>query len=198
MQWHQIYHILIDKIQKVHDWRMGIKMKFKNIPQSTKIGNYQVVVDWADLLGHINRYIKKEDSNAALDLNPDFQRGHVWTKEQQVKYVERKLTGGISNDIIYFNCTGWMSNFKGPFVIVDGLQRLTAATKFLTNEIKVYNKYYKEFTDRIPSEIQFMFNINNLKTRKEVLTWYIEMNSNGVIHTDDEIKRVQLLLEKED
>ena len=41
-------------------------------------------------------------------------------------------------------------------------------------------------------------NINNLQTRKEVLQWYIELNSGGTVHTDAEIDRVKKLLRKED
>ena len=38
---------------------------------------------------------------------------------------------------------------------------------------------------------------NNLKTRKEVLQWYIEMNNGGTPHTKEEINRVKILLETE-
>jgi len=38
--------------------------------------------------------------------------------------------------------------------------------------------------------------VNNLKTRKEVLQWYIEFNSGGTVHTDAEIQRVKKLLEE--
>jgi len=41
-------------------------------------------------------------------------------------------------------------------------------------------------------------NINDLPTKKDVLQWYVEMNSNGTIHTEDEINRVKELLEKEE
>jgi len=42
------------------------------------------------------------------------------------------------------------------------------------------------------------FNVNDLQTRGEVLQWYIEMNSGGVVHSDEEIKRVKKLLEQEE
>jgi len=40
-------------------------------------------------------------------------------------------------------------------------------------------------------------NVNDLQTRAEVLQWYIDFNSGGVVHTAEEIARVKALLEKE-
>lgn len=42
------------------------------------------------------------------------------------------------------------------------------------------------------------FNVNDLQTRTEVLRWYIEMNSGGVVHSDEEIERVKELLRQEE
>ena len=36
---------------------------------------------------------------------------------------------------------------------------------------------------------------NNLKTKKEVLQWYIDMNTGGTLHTAEEIKRVKKLID---
>lgn len=75
-----------------------------------------------------------------MQLNPDFQRGHVWIENQQIKYIEYILRGGKTARVIY---------------------------------------------------------LNNLKTRKEVLQWYLEFNSYGTIHTEEEINKVKKLLEME-
>jgi len=39
--------------------------------------------------------------------------------------------------------------------------------------------------------------MNDLKTRAEVLQWYIEFNAGGTPHTEAEINRVRELLKKE-
>jgi len=41
-------------------------------------------------------------------------------------------------------------------------------------------------------------NINDLPTRKDVLQWYLQMNTGGTVHTEEEINRVKMLLEKEE
>lgn len=52
------------------------------------------------------------------------------------------LKGGDSGRTLYFNCPGWMKDFKGPYVIVDGKQRLEAARKFVRNELSVFDGVY--------------------------------------------------------
>lgn len=169
-------------------------MKFEDIPRFTRPGSYQVNM----LLHHIPEWIERHEEELGLQLNPDFQRGHVWTREQQIKYIEFILRGGKSARTIYFNHPGWLSNWKGDFVCVDGLQRLTAVMKFINNEISAFGTFYNEFEDKIPLYITLVFNVNNLQTRKEVLQWYIELNTGGTIHTEEEINKVRELLGKEE
>lgn len=80
------------------------------------------------------------------------------------------------------------------FVCVDGLQRITAVLEFMSNEIKVFGSYYREFEDSMPSNAELFFNVNNLQTEKEVLQWYVDMNAGGTPHTNYEIERVRNMI----
>jgi hypothetical protein len=177
-------------------------MDFNEIPQFTRDGNYRINVSWGYLEQTLDGYKERDQrfgSAASLDLDPDFQRGHVWKEHQQTAFVEHVLSGGIGSKEIRFNCTGWMADFRGPFVIVDGKQRLEAARKFMRGELKAFGYYFHEFTGRLRSTTaDFIFNINNLSTRKQVLKWYLEINTGGVVHTPDEIQKVRDLLAKEE
>ena len=172
-------------------------MKFTDIPKFTSNSHYHINVSWDYLERQLESYAERGESEEfeSLQLNPDFQRGHVWSEEQQIKYVEYKLRGGYHSSDIYFNHPGWQGNYKGEFVLVDGLQRLTAARKFMNNEIKAFGHLISEFEDRFPwTEVNFYFNVNNLKTRKEVLQWYLDLNTGGVVHSDEEINKVKNLM----
>src|SRR5262245_423796 len=147
-------------------------MTYKDIPQLTSIGSYTV----NQSLRHLKNWMK-DHLKDGLEMNPDFQRGHVWTENQQIKYVEFLLRGGKTNNVIYFNHPGWMTDFEGEFVCVDGLQRITALMRFINDEIKCFDTLYSEFEGGIPQSVGIIINVNNLQTRKEVLTWYLEMNS---------------------
>ena len=81
------------------------------------------------------------------------------------------------------------------YVCVDGLQRITAAQRFVHNEIKVFGSYFKEFEDSVRTLQQTMIlNVNDLKTEKEVLQWYVDMNAGGTPHTNEEIERVKKMI----
>jgi hypothetical protein len=170
-------------------------MKFDDIPQFTKSAGYAVDVGWR----YLEEWIRHHVDDYELDLDPDFQRAHVWTTAQQIRYVEFVLRGGHSSNDILTNCVGWQRISKpGPYVLVDGKQRLTAALKFLRNEIPVFGHYYKDFTDRLGyTDASFKWHVNDLETRAEVLQWYIDWNAGGVAHTDEEIEKVRKLLEEE-
>ena len=49
--------------------------RFRDIPQFTRDGNYQVDMD----IRRIPEWIVNEQKEMNLQLNPNFQRSHVWT-----------------------------------------------------------------------------------------------------------------------
>ena len=124
--------------------------KFKDIPQLTRAGSYNTNIPLTHMLKTISEW--EQDEYYQLQLNPNFQRGHVWTEKQQIAFVEFLLRGGKSARVIYFNKPSWQMtktvNDYDDFVCVDGLQRITAVTKFLKNEIKVFGSYYKRSEER--------------------------------------------------
>ena len=67
----------------------------------------------------------------------------------------------------------------------------------MNNEIPVFDMFHSDFegdTDLIRHSM--VFNINDLKTKKEVLQWYIQMNAGGTPHSAEEIDRVKKLMEE--
>lgn len=169
-------------------------MKYSDIPQFTRTAAYKVNVGWGYLETMLYHYGKEDN----LDLNPDFQRAHVWTKAKQQAYVEFCLRGGKSSREIFFNSKGWMVGFEGPMVLVDGKQRLEAVRRFLRDDLKVFGHKRSEFEGPLDMvRHDFIFYINDLETRAEVLQWYLDLNTGGVVHTNEEIEKVKRLLEKE-
>lgn len=171
-------------------------MKFKDIPKFTQRPSYHVNVG----LDYIEDWINDNIEELGLQLNPDFQRGHVWTEKQQVAYIEYLLRGGSSGREFYFNRIGGMHdlrNLKAEFVCVDGLQRITAIMRFLHNKIKVFGLYLNEYEEGVRmADVIFSMNVNDLKSKKLVLIWYLEMNSGGTPHTEQELKKVEEMIDK--
>lgn len=167
-------------------------MRFKDI-KTFPMCHYRVDVSWNYLEEHIRLQV-----DAGLNLEPDFQRAHIWTEEKQINYIEYCLKGGVSGRELYFNCPKWRYGGRKNYVIVDGKQRLQAARLFMENKIPAFGHLLSEYKDK-PDMLmtRFSWNVASLETRKEVLQWYIDFNSGGVIHSREELERVKKLLENE-
>lgn len=144
----------------------------------------------------LERFIQRHLDDG-LDLEPDFQRAHVWTEPQQIAFVEFLVRGGRTGRDLYFNSPGWPAPCApGQYVIVDGKQRLRAMRRFVCSEIPAFGYYLHQFEDydRLRFHLGFKWHVNSLETRAEVLQWYLEFNSAGTPHTQEELDRVRGLL----
>lgn len=169
-------------------------MKFADIP---KFPHCCYVIDVS--LDRLKGYLDDLASDHIVELNPDFQRGHVWTEEQQIKYVEFILKEPMksTNTSFIFNCTTW-DNLRHDSVLqcVDGLQRITALLKFMNNEIPAYGTLYRDYEDsRYLKRIFLQIYINNLPHKVDVLNYYIDLNAGGTIHSQEEIDRVKQMID---
>ena len=147
-----------------------------------------------DGLEHI---LERYERNYSLELNPDFQRVHVWNEDQRISFVEHVLRGG-KNTVIRWNCAGFMkSNNAGPMILVDGKQRLNAIRLFMANELPAFNTFLMDFDGHLPGICNFTFIVNDLVKKEDILKWYLEINMGNVAHTSEELERVKQLLMEE-
>lgn len=175
-------------------------LDFNAIPQWPR-AHYEVDVGWPSL----EREIELHTETYGLNLLPDFQRGHIWTEAQQTAYVEYCLRGGEVGKVLIFNHPEWgrcalrgeESGKGGGYVLVDGLQRLTAVRRFLAGSVPAFGRYRDQFTGAMRYYLGFKWRVLSLPTRAEVLAYYIDLNSAGTPHDSEEIKRVKGLLARE-
>jgi len=154
---------------------------------------YHVDIEWKRL----EAMIKAEQDEMDLDMDPDFQRAHVWTEQQQIAYIEYILRGGKSGKDLYFNSYDYPES-TGYYVIVDGKQRVQAVRQFINGKIKAFGHYYTS-GDRLDAfTCSLSWNIAGLKTREEILHWYLDFNSGGTDHTPEELTRVRGMLNKKE
>lgn len=171
-------------------------MKWNEVPKFKEFGIVNPTnIGFVAYVGYIENEIEKYN----LQLNPEFQRGHIWTESQQIAYIEFLLRGGKSGRDFYFN---W-NKITNDYVCVDGLQRTISLQRFVRGEIKVFNQYFDEFgfTSRETGSLplpEYRLNIytNNLSSEKDILEWYVDMNAGGTPHTSEEIERVKQMIQK--
>lgn len=142
-----------------------------------------------------------------LELDPDFQRGHVWTPAQQRHFIENILRGVVSTSgyLVQFNCPNWDADkYEGDlprgFQCIDGLQRITAVRKFLAGDVFPFGLSVTDLDDSSYSMnrtlFRFRFAVHNFESRADLLQHYLDLNAGGTPHTDEEIQRVALMLEE--
>lgn len=161
-------------------------------------------------LTSIERNLDLFGADYGIDLAPDFQRGHVWSRAQQEAYVTALLRGALTKGLttIQWNSPAFGHHFDADvaglhprqLVIVDGLQRLTAVRAFVAGVITVVDGLtcddlrasgYLDFGH------QLRFVVLALRTRADLLKYYLDLNTGGTVHSAAEIARVQSLLAQE-
>jgi hypothetical protein len=136
-----------------------------------------------------------------FDLDPDYQRAHVWTSLQQKNFLGHVMCGGRV-PLIFIR--DYMDVVREKYEVVDGKQRLTAFLAFVRGEqcariLDGREIWYRDFTKierrRIPT---IKCGIVKLENRADVLRFYLRINSGGTDHTEEELERVRALLREEE
>jgi hypothetical protein len=171
-------------------------MKNSDIKLMMKPGHYSPDCEWEYFVDSWTT-----DHRGIKVIVPDFQRCHVWTRQQQISYVENMLRGYPSGRDVFYNHPTWGSfedAEKYPLEIIDGQQRIQAVVAFFNNELPVFDGvYHKDFEGRLdPATAYFKVHVLNMKTRREVIEWYLAFNAGGTVHTQEELNRVRELLAK--
>ena len=175
-------------------------MKYSELPKLISYSGNGFSVS----LNYLQEQLDSWQIDYGLDLNPDFQRGHVWTEKQQIKFVEFILRGGKCPAIL-FNSPAFAGRFSkncdlGEMIVcVDGKQRLTALLKFLRGDLKVFgNNTIYDIEDYVVMRriLYVNFAVNQLQTRKELLQWYLELNEGHIAHTEEELDKVRNMLKE--
>lgn len=178
----------------------------KNTDRLTKLidpipfqaSNYVTDVD----LGRLERTFTMYHYDYGFEYCPDFQRGHVWTRQQQIAYMEAfvRNTLGDSQRTITLNCPVFGRNLKDPvgmsdkMVIVDGLQRATAIIAYMKDEFTIFNGLKASDFDVSAFSLKrktVKVQILNYHKKTDLLKYYILINSGGVVHSEAEINRVK-------
>lgn len=168
---------------------------------------YEIDVGWDSLEGHLAR-----EMSAGLDLDPDFQRGHVWTMAQRVAWVEYVLTGGEIGKTLLVAHIGKRAhdaNAAGKingYCLVDGKQRLTTARMLLRGDLRVFPRAecpegytWSEIDDGVKRLYigRFQWRLVVVDSRADLLRLYLRLNAGGTPHAPEEIARVSAMLAEE-
>lgn len=174
---------------------------WQSIPQYPRAA-WEVDVHWHEVVRSLNLL----DFYRNLDLDPDFQRGHVWTDEQRRAWVEYVLQGGETGRNVTFVTDDWRSGEEATFIaILDGKQRLETVQRFLRGEVRIFADAVKPEGYAV-NEIggvfrgllyTLKFRVIEVPNRAAALTLYLQFNGGGTPHSEAELLRVRALLDAE-
>lgn len=149
---------------------------------------------------------EQRQAGGTFELEPDFQRGHVWTEQQRVAFIESLLRKTAPNRIL-FNCPGWSRSTASAgaggdiaehtFQCVDGLQRLTAVRKFMAGEFGVFGGLGAQDLRGSPFDLgryRLQMAVYEFNNRADLLNFYLHLNEGGTPHGPEELARVRQLL----
>ncbi len=161
----------------------------------------------------IHRFLEEYGKDGGVDLDPDFQRGHVWDETLRVRFIEHLIRGGEHGRTIVWNTPTQDAiasqsaerDLPDTLVLVDGKQRLTSILAFLDNKLAVFGGHLlSDFDDISQREIlsatgqlRLEMSIHALQRRKDLLRLYLELNEGAVAHDPSEIARVRAMFEAE-
>lgn len=159
-------------------------------------------VDWG--IGFMCKLLDEGE----LDFDPPYQRGHVWTLDQQKDFLGFVLEGGRGPEV-FVRELELADDVKPPFYeVIDGKQRMTAFYKWWNGEIparlseewdreEIWVRELNEVELRrlsiggMNTSVQFLVGVSDAETMR----FYLRLNRGGTIHTDEEISKVQKLYE---
>ncbi len=166
------------------------------------------------------RYVRKYRANTSprtlygaygiaqdVDLNPDYQRDHVWTRKQQALYIGAMIEGRCNGVIILHDdmestpTTEWDTTRK-QYTAIDGKQRLTAILAYFDNEVEAtlldgctfFRSQLDEVSRRRSERVLCTIGTVRDMTRAEQIEYYLALNTGGTLHTPEELDRVRCLL----
>lgn len=166
-------------------------------------------------LRELHRQLENYNTDYGLTLNPDFQRGHVWSQEQQIAFIESWVRGAVGEQArtITFNCPDFAGREKAAdsdlegMVCVDGLQRLTAVLDFIAGKFRVFTNPdvealkegldydYFTYTAYSMTTKHLRFQIYYMQKKSDLLDYYLSFNGGGTAHSTEELTRIRQMRE---
>lgn len=174
-------------------------MRWSDFPRFPRVC-YAVEINWRYVEAHLESEIAQ-----GLDLDPDYQRAHVWTDEQRRMYLEHVIQGGETGRTLIAVTTKWNRYPTPNYSLLDGKQRLETVRMFMRNEIAIFGGLngrsegwrFEDIEGPTGVDQRFTWHVVEVSTRADVLRLYLKINAGGTPHTSQELDKVRAMLSQE-
>jgi hypothetical protein len=132
-----------------------------------------------------------------IDLDPEYQRGYVWTREQSQRFVGALIEYPQGIPPLWFNFVS-KDYDRSHAEVIDGKQRLTACLRWIDGEIEaicpcgisIRREDLNEVELRHAGFVFMSWNFVNLDSI-EVMQFYLRLNCGGTVHESKDLERVR-------
>lgn len=183
-------------------------IELRNIPFLTEENLYKKS-EWDEVIHRQSNYhsslsfMYHDYKKGILNLDPEYQRGLVWTLDQKQSYVMNLfLEKAVVAPTLILN---WIveENEKNSFEVLDGKQRLSTLFDFMDNKFPLANGKY--FYDLSSDDTRYILRLDVRYTRiecicgrnltlDEKIKLFLEVNELGTKMSDKHIEKVKELL----
>lgn len=142
-----------------------------------------------------------------IDVNPEYQRGNVWTEEQKVKLID-SIFNNINIGSFVFVEKKWFTDeheiTSEMFEILDGKQRLTAIIDYVSSKFPYKGKYWHELSPYSQSQFENQgILVGEMKlnrkdkeyNRKQVIEQFVRLNEGGTSMDKEILYKAKKMIE---
>jgi len=139
-----------------------------------------------------------------FDLDPDYQREHIWTEQQKIDLID-SIFRNIDIGKFTIIRRPWGNDPHKPatpllYEVLDGKQRITAIVDYFLNRFKYKGKYFSELCPRDRGHFKH-YRISYAEceplTQEQKYRYFLKLNTCGTPVDPNHIKKVQEMWEKE-
>ena len=126
-----------------------------------------------------------------LDLDPEYQRGFVWSNEDKVRLIDSIFR---NIDIGKFALVRKDWNEKYLYEVLDGKQRIRAILDFYENKFPYKGKYFNDLCARDQNHFEdYMISMAEIDEtdQKTILKYFLMLNTGGVQMDKEHLEKVQ-------
>lgn len=140
--------------------------------------------------GQERGYVKSERYACGFPV-PPFQRDLVWSREQEVRFIESAWLG-LPLGTFTYNYSGFTNNIPNEFNgwLIDGQQRLTTIERYWSDEFDVFGKRWSELEPKERRRFLFGTHFTHYESRLndegQIRQLYDLMAFGGVDHKESE------------
>ncbi len=132
-----------------------------------------------------------------LNLEPDYQRGYVWTPDDKIKLIDSIFNNIDIGKFVFIH----LDNYSLPklYEILDGKQRVSTIIDFYEGRFKYKGYWYRDMCnhDRYHFDM-YHISVGNAKrmTKKQIYEYFLKLNTTGRPIDPEHINRVKKLYEE--